>query len=460
MSKLLSLFKKQKLYQPALPFGDGDREAIAQWRKSFIPAPQVNYHTAAQIFQQGFSRGQFSTQSFFDFYQQIMPLQNSVDKIGEKMASFKLVLESESGEFIKKHPFLELLKRPNFEQCQFEFMEALAKDYSIAANAFILVTLSTSNQPLELFILPPQYVTFQTDGRGTIISYEYSFGTFDTFTGVFLDGDIQYLNPDRSQRLLHIKGYNPNAYARRQFGLSKMHGILFELLLYRAGMTHNLSLLNQGARPSMWVKPTNNIRNADALQRFEAEMQNFYSGQSNAGRVLTSNDIESIQQLLINNVDMDYAKLEDAVYKKIFQAYHVPLPIITNEASTFSNYEVAQVALIKDAVIPPFNRISDYLTRHMMPYYPRSADLRLTYFKFSVDALREEAVEEIKTKQPLGIMTDNEMRQEIGLGVIDNDQGDEIWKLSTYVPTYGENSMSLPPVVPPTEPLEDTQNDG
>lgn len=458
MSGFLSLFKKQKLLPPPEV-----NEAAIREQKSFIPAPQSNYHTASQIFQQAFGHARFSTQSYFEFYQQIMPLQNSVDKIGEKMASFKLVLETANGEIIKKHPFLELLKRPNAEESQFEFVEAMAKDYSISANVFILITLSTSNQPLELFVLPPQYVTFQTDASGEIISYQYSYGTFDSFQAVIVNGDVQYLNRDRSQRLLHIKGYNPNAYARRQFGLSKMHGILFELLLYRAGMTHNLSLLNQGARPSLWIKPTANIRHADNLQRFEATIQNFYSGQANAGRVLTSSDIESIEQLLINNVDMDYAKLEDAVYKKIFQAFHVPLPIITNEASTFSNYEVAQVALIKDAVIPPFNRLADHLTRHMLPYYPRSADLRLTYFKFSIDALREEAVEEIKIKQPLGIMTDNEMRQEIGLAPIDNDVGDELWKLSTYVPTYGENSNFIPPVAPApviAPAQEDTQNDG
>jgi len=405
-------------------------------QKTFFPAPQSGFQTATQYFQQAFSRLNIGIESYFTFYQQIMPLQDAVNKIGEKLASIEIFLKSPTGEIVTNHPFLDLLKRPNFEQCQSDFMEALSKDFSISANAYIMITLSTQNIPLELFIVPPQNIQPELDNRGFIRAYRSIFFTeTNRFDRVEINGEVQYLAPDRSARLLHIKGYNPNGFARRQFGLSKMHGILYELMLYRAGALHNYSLLDQGGRPSMWIKPTNRVTTKDALERLEAEISNLTAGAGNAGRIITSNDIEAIQQLMVSNIDMDYSILESKNYNKIYQTYHVPLPLITNEASTFSNYETAQSAMIKEGVLPDFKRFTNYFTRYLLPYFD-TTDFTVTFLKGTIDALRAETIEELKSSQPLGIQSDNEMRQQLSLPLSTDPEADLIWKSTQLIESY------------------------
>lgn len=418
-------------------------------KKTFLPGIQNGAYTHSLMFQQAFSRYRVDIGEYFELYQQIMPLQNAIDKIGDKMATIEIILKDKSNKLIFDHPFLDFLKRPNLEQSQSELMENLAKDFAIAGNAFLILTLSYDGKPLELFVEHPSRFGWNLEPDGIVERYYETYDPSENsfYRRTFLNGAFQYLNQTGQKRLFHIKAYNPNVVRRKSFGLSRMHGMLYELLLYRAGMTHNLSLLSQGARPSMLLKVKDSIAaSPDQMQQLTATIQNFISGTSNAGRVLTSNEIESIENYMVNNLDMDYVKLEDAVYKKIYQGYHVPLPLITNEASTFNNYSTAQKALIKDAVLPFFQRFADYFTINLLPYFNLSRDLKVTYFKFAIDTLREESVDEVKQKQPLGIMSDNELRVEIGLPHIDSVEADEIYKPSNSLMSYtieeGDNNAT------------------
>lgn len=410
--------------------------------KTFYPAPQSGFQTAGQYFQQAFNHMIVGVESYFIFYQQVMPLQDAINKIGEKLAAIEVVLQERDGTIIINHPFLSLLKKPNFNQSQSDFLEELSKDFSIAANAYIIITLSTQNTPLELFIAPPQNVLAQEANQGEILKYEYTYvGRTTTFNRVFINNEIQYLTQDGRARILHLKGYNPNSESRRRFGLSKMHGMLYELMLYRAGALHNYSLLKQGGRPSLWMKPYKRLNSEDADQRLRAEIANLTEGAQNAGRIIVSSEIEEIQKLIVTNVDMDYSVLESKTYNKIYQTYHVPLPVITNEASTFSNYEVAQSAIIKEAVLPEFKRFATFFTRFILPYYEGAEpSLRVTCIKSSIDALRAEAIEEMKNLQPLGILSDNQMLQEIGKPRNKDDDANDVWKSSQLIPSYKSNN--------------------
>lgn len=407
--------------------------------KTFVMGHQSQYITSALDFQQAYGHTFLSLEACFVLYQQIMPLQDAINKIGDKLSNIDVILKTKNNQNIIDHPFLDLLAQPNLEQSQCDFLETLSKDFSICANAFIQITISKiSGLPMEMFVLPPQAISGYQTQEGHIDRYTYSAtGVTDTYTRTFVDGEIQYLSADGYRRLLHLKGYNPNVAYRSQWtrwGLSKMHGILFELLQYRAGATHNLALLQQGGRPSTWIKPKDRLTKANQ-DHLEAEINNLIQGPSNAGRILTSNDIESIEQLIVTNVDMDYSVLESKTYNKIYQTYHIPLPIITNEASTFSNYETAQSAIIKDAVLPQYKRFASFFSRFILPYYS-DAPLTMSFFKFSIDALRDEAIKEAVDTQPLGIKSDNEMRQEIGMSANTNEEADEIYKSTQSAPAY------------------------
>ena len=112
---------------------------------------------------------------------------------------------------------------------------------------------------------------------------------------------------------------------------------------------------------------------------------------------------------------MDFAKLQTMAKQSVALQYKVPLPLISTEASTFSNVSTSRLALYDDAVLPLADRIFGGLTELLIPWYKQDpAKVVITYDLDSITALAGRRNEDLKLRRDLNIETLNEFRTAIG----------------------------------------------
>ena len=376
--------------------------------------------------------------TYINLYSRIEPLSNGIDLIANSLSQINLKLwDKKNKQYIDTHPILELLDNPNplpnTNYCN--FIGEMSKFYSITGNAFIINTLSTSKQPLEMYVISPQYINWMVGGDGYIDSYNYTpqAGSI-TFNR---QPDFRYISQDGTKQLLHIKDFNPFAFDMYLYGLSRLHSILYELFQYQSASVHNLSLLNNGARMGAVI----GLKDPDSYTKedesyLQAQLENMYSGSSNAGRTLMSSLIDSVSNIGQTNVDMDFGTMKTKVTEAIYNRFQIPLALINSTSLSLANMETAQENLYDHAVLPQLNTLLEFLTNNLMSYYKNSENLILTYDPFTIDAIRKRNIEEAVQLKTLNVLTDNELRNRIDSAPYSN--GDEIYKPSTEIPVEAD----------------------
>lgn len=429
-----------------------DAQAVNE--KTFTPVNDTSYFTNAIKFQQASSYINPSDTNLAAYYQQVQPLADAVDKIGTKLAEITPYLRDTNGEFVRQHQLLQLLKYPNTLQSYFDFMMAASNFLHITGNCYFILTRSNFRLKLfEMYVPPPQTITSTLDTEGYVSIYYYTpQGTIQTFTRKIENGNFRYYSDDGNKELIHLRDFNPNYYSYKSAGTSRVNSILLEVLQLRAGSEHNLSLLQNGMTPSGLCKLREEV-DADQANKFEAELENMYSGAGNAGRVLASNMIEDYLNFMENNRDMDYINLRKEAAEAIYRRFNIPLVLVNTDAATYDNYNTALSAFYDDAILPTYKRISSFLMKYFQFYYPDLINYELSYDELTIPALRARKLAELEAQDKLGVLTDNEKRQTMGLEKY--NEGDEIWKSTALAPV----STTLESSDQPDESITDEEPD-
>lgn len=407
-------------------------------QKGFDPIGVNSPQTQRIFFQQMADALQPSDRTFIEYYQQVEPLADAVDRIGDKVSEMQLfLLDVKKNQFLKDSWVLDLLQNPNTNVCYAEFMKASSNYLTITGNNYWIMTRSpVRNRVLEIFSVSPELITVSQGADGRPISYNYSpQGISLLFTREDFGRNIRYLSDDRRQELIHVREFNPNGYEEYLTGVSRLHAIVYAILQYKAASIHNLSLLNNGARISGMVKYDKEIKDymtPEQLDQLNASIQNMFTGEANAGRIIANNGVDDFISFMQNNVDMDFAALKKQVEEAIYKRLKIPLMLVETDAATLNNYETALIALYDDAVIPQFNQLVKAL-RLAFSYYDNSLlGLDFTFDPLTIPALRSRRIDELTRTAALNVLTDNEIRNFIGF--LPYKEGDEVYKPTTMAP--------------------------
>ena len=405
-------------------------------RKGFTPTFE-NGTGVLEILQQQAANFLFPTARWFiDNYQQVEPVSDAVDTIGDKIGEIVPVLQKDiTDEFIFKHELLDLLKKPNKNKTYFQFMKAASNFFIITGNCYWLISRSpVRNKILELFVLPPQQITYMLGSDGYVATYNYSpQGRTIRFERQDDLMQFRYFTDDGRHELLHLKDFNPRSLLYFVEGLSRLQGSVLSILQYKAGSIHNYSLLENGTRPSGMLK-VNPQATLPQMKALRAELENMFTGSTNAGRTMiaNSNMVEDFISFMTNNRDMDFATLKKEVKENIYQRLKIPLVLINTDAATFNNYKTAVLALYDDAVLPQYRQIMNFLMDNFRNYFDGLEDINLFFDEMDIPALRERRVDDLKSVQTLTVLTDNEIRNKLGLKGYKG--GNDIWKPTNQAP--------------------------
>lgn len=336
--------------------------------------------------------------------------------IASAAASVKLELHSWDKDGMKtvatKHPVLDLLEKPNKMQTWEEFAIEMVSWHRIAGEVFIL-RLPANGQAKELYVLDPSKMEVKGSGNGNIPEkFIYT-----------VDSDKREYPVNRfsgESQILHIKTNNPNDPWR---GLSPLSPAARAVDIHNAGARWNSSLLNNSARPSGVLEIAGAV-DASTAERLRKWFKDAWQGAGNAGGLPLLTGGAKFTALSHNPKDMDFQNSMSAAAKDTGLVYGVPLPLLTMEASTFSNMDAAQERLWTETVLPLLDLLIKKLSAFVVPLFG-DTKMRLAYNADSVPALeakRERLYKRMKEAVAGGLLTPNEARLEMGFDEIEGGE--------------------------------------
>ena len=351
------------------------------------------------------------------YYLECAPVATAIDKIAADVASIPpLVYSKKHKEFIKDHPVLDLLNSPDADITYKEFIHSCATWYMITGNVYIVAVGYIENPPQEIRVYPSQATTIIVGIDGYAQNFTARvLGLVDTFnrTEVMNWGRQRFrFYGNEFKELYHIRTFNPQVSSNMAYGLSPLNAIYYEMRQYIEAAKYNLSVLQKQSKLSGIFK-TKTVLMPEMRKRLETQMQNTYSGSTNAGRnmLIDGTDME-YQDLMVSGRDMDYVKMREQVTKSIYKALKIPLPLVSEESMTYSNLEGAKILYYKQSVLPLRARLDEELTNFLMPRYDnKDNDLIITFNEHDIPALESDRNEQAKIKKDINIFTFNELRK-------------------------------------------------
>jgi HK97 family phage portal protein len=331
---------------------------------------------------------------------------------------------------VDDHPILDLLERPSPTKGYVELFESLYSFLLLSGNSY-LIGSGGEGPPKELYCLRPDRVKIVPGQMSLPLSYDY------TINGkVVSQYEVDQTTGESAVK--HFKLFHPK---HDHLGLSPLVSAATNIDSHNLTNVHNVSLLQNGARPSGAVifKPKDETGSSVQLsdsQRAQIikDMESRFAGTGNAGRPMLLEGDFSFQQMGMSPKDMDFSVLKKMSAIDIALCFGVPAQLVgIPDAQTYNNMPEARLALYEETIIPILRRIQSDLNEWLTPKF--GDGLRLEYDIDSIPAMaesRKRVFESVVSGVNAGILTRNEAREKLGFDPIKG--GDALFIPATMMP--------------------------
>ncbi len=382
------------------------------------------------------------------WYKRCMPFFRAVEMRAEAFSSIPIkVREKTTKKYVDSHPILELLGdagKPNPQESIIDFKKAYSTWRDMTGESFLVATGFKGSEPLTVSNAKVQDMTIGTTNSRISGMFEvpgtYSWNTTYFTEKFFIDpvvfgGSFRWWNRDDDKEIWQSGDFNPTAGSANFRGLSKASPISYEIQQYIEGNVNNLSVLSRGARPSVaWVSQLDEPMTDDQYKRWKEQVMS-YEGAVNAGKQVLVDAVEP-KVISTTNKDMEFSELKKSVRTDIFVQYAIPLALVSPEQMTLDNLKTSSIQLFDLSVLPHTDNLLDQMTQFLMPRYPNSENLELSYNPLDIEPLKERAINQTSELGKMMILTDNELRTRIGYEEVEG--GNSVWKSTATAPAESD----------------------
>jgi HK97 family phage portal protein len=226
-----------------------------------------------------------------------------------------------------------IFRKPNESQTKSSFLENLVSNLLISGNAF--VHCGGKN---ELRCLRTDRVQIIPNKSKTAAdSYVYSV-------------DSSKFSIEKKD-MLHLKFFNP---LNDWYGFSPLQAAARAIDQYNEMSKHNLSILQNGGRPSgcLVVKNSGNLTD-EQRQQLRSDIHKVYEGTANSGRIMLLEGGLEWKEMGLSPKDLDFNTGKNIAAREIALAFGVPpLLIGIRGDSAFASYKEARLHFWEDTIIP------------------------------------------------------------------------------------------------------------
>lgn len=369
-------------------------------------------------------------------YEQSAAVAAPVNLIAESFASTPVVLANQdTGDIERKHPILDLLRRPHPSIPGALFWEYVAKMFLVCGEAPIVsIGNRRFGEPSALRPLNPVDLSpVQDPDYGWPKAWHVAGPTLrGTYVaGKANDGATWENGPARTLRVVRAFSTKDTALMR---GQSKLYAAASDIRQQIEGARFNVALMRNGARPSLLVS-TKAALGRDAFEEFARRLREGFEGTANAGKLMIAQGGEvDVKNFNANVRDMEFAESQTRTAQTIAKVLKVPVVLLNMDAATFSNMETATLALWDDAILPMANYLLGDIGDWLFPAYDLDpAEWRLTVDVTRVGALQARALKVLRDRATSGLESINEIRESMP-GRDPKEGGDEILVSSALSP--------------------------
>lgn len=324
---------------------------------------------------------------------------------------------------VLKHPFLELLKKPNPTLHRLPFWASVSAYIDLKGESPIVLERADDGLPVELWPTPPHWLA-ETPSAGQPF-YRFQWNAWRRSVA---EGDVLYMrHPDVE-----------NPYGR---GAGTGEALADELDIDEFAAKHVASYFYNRAMPDAFVS-LKNVKDANKAAEWEERIRNKYRGSARAWQVHVTNAEIDVKTIAQNFKDMQLSDLRTIQRDTVIQVFGVPpeiMGIVQN--SNRATISAADFIFQSKVIVPRLNFIADALTELVREW---DEELFIAY----ESPVEEDAEFRLKvmSAQP-SLFTKNEWRE---LAKLPPREGwDEEFALST--PGAG-NGPGLPGAKPPELP--------
>lgn len=324
-----------------------------------------------------------------------------VRMVAESVASIPWRLYDGAAEIVE-HPLLDLLARPNPAQTSTELIESLVTSLLLFGNAYAEAA-QVEGAPREIYALRADRMSVVPGPNGWPAAYDY----------IFAGDRVRYaMRGAGVEPILHVRLTHP---LDDHYGLPPLAAAQVAIDTHNAAGFWNKALLDNSARPSgaLVYGAGDGAQFTDAqFDRLKSELEENFAGAANAGRPLLLDGGLDWKTLSLSPKDMDFIEAKAAAAREIALCFGVPpLMLGLPGDNTRANYQEANSAFWRQAVIPMVQRLQRAFEHWLRPAWP---NLRFDYDVDRIDALANERAAEWARVDAASFLSVDEKREALG----------------------------------------------
>ena len=386
-------------------------------------------------------------------------LGTAVHRIAHNLAGLTLGLTEDGQEFIAKAPVIDFLAQGSEGYSARRFFYEIATSYLLTNEAWVILRGRPGRPPVSrTWVYPFDVVEDMSADDGLPAAFR-TMADRDrrTYRRVEEQGRIRWISDDQLNELVPILG--AEAIDRPFRGQSQVAPLYYAVSQNVEGKRHNSSMLANGLRTTGVIQPPEGKQFDKAtVERIRVAIQALRGSGTSGSTLVFPHRVENID-LAISNQEMDYVAMLSEAKESVFNYYNIPLPLVTNDASTFNNFATAQTAFFDGAVFPVFDDIADALASGLSPRFPELQGRHIIYNENTIRALKGRNIERMRKSRETQAMTTNEIR-EVG-GYPEVEGGDDVLVPSTLIPiddgAVGQIPIGLPQQIPEEDEPDDAE---
>ena len=307
-------------------------------------------------------------------YSQNVIAYQAINKIVNAVATIRWQAKTGST-VLDEHPILALIRQPNPLQSGPAWWRARIINLFLSGNLYD--ERFVINEAIkELWVLRSDRVDILPSRTGLPAGFVYKLnGEKRTFAADPMTGDSD---------INHTRLFDPlNDWS----GMSSFKPASYAIDQHNEAMRWMQSLLQNSARPSgALVVDSETSLSDDQIARLKAQIDEQYSGGSNAGRPMLLEGGLDWKEMGLSPEDMSIDAVKDSAARDISLAFGVP-PLLLNIPgdNTFANYREARLGFYEDTIVPFVAFLLTDLNKWLSPYF----DAEIVPDLDSIEALAE-----------------------------------------------------------------------
>lgn len=350
---------------------------------------------------------------------------------------FKYIGTNDDKEEVTRTPLNDLLERPNPVMSWTTFLTRLVQFRAISGNALILKVRGSGDAVLELWPVPPMFITPVADETlYSVKEYKYQNGSEEFI--IPKEDIIHWQAPDPSNALW---GASPIKVAAQIIDTDN-----------QAVLWNRSSMVNRAGADG--VMTTSQDLTEDQHKAIINRWKEQRSGARNAMKTMFLSGGWNYQRMSMTSQEMDFIASRKFNREEITSTFGVPLILMgIMEGATFANYKEARLSFWEDTATPLLDDFIDLLNHSLVNEFDSTYWIEANYM--SVPALKERQLGYVETAlkyQEYGHSM-NKIDDVLGLGFGDVPNGDLSYVRSNLIPV--DMVMQEAPAVEDDETVED-----